>query len=161
MMRSEIIYVLHIYVAFWMTSPIIVKFCMQKLDAKIFIDFFSEIDLNTQKQRYVDSLCYNSLETPCRTTNCIPHRRCSTVLNDSKSLTFFTYDSFIQDSELFHLNFHSLHRMSAFYSKRLVYRLGTFAAVIWNFIEYIESTLNSVCSNVTPDDRWSKKYSAE
>ena len=38
---------------------------MKKVGTKIFIDLFSEIDLGTLKQRYVDSLCYNSLETPC------------------------------------------------------------------------------------------------
>ena len=39
---------------------------MQKVGTKIFMDLFSEIDLGILKQRYVDSLCYNSLETPCR-----------------------------------------------------------------------------------------------
>ena len=48
-----------------MSSPIIMKFCMQKLKTKIFRNLFSEIDLSGQKQRYVDSLCCNSLETPC------------------------------------------------------------------------------------------------
>ena len=38
---------------------------MKKLQTKIFLDLFSEINLSSQKQRYVDSLCYNSLETPC------------------------------------------------------------------------------------------------
>ena len=45
---------------------IIMKFCMPKLKTKIFEELFSEIDLSLQKQRYVDSLCCNSLETPCR-----------------------------------------------------------------------------------------------
>ena len=45
------------------------KFDMQKVGTKIFMDLFSEIDLGTYKQRYVDSLCYNSLETPCREKN--------------------------------------------------------------------------------------------
>ena len=49
-----------------MSCLIIMKFCMQKLQTKIFVDLFSEIDLSSQKLRYVDSLCYNSLETPCR-----------------------------------------------------------------------------------------------
>ena len=45
---------------------IIMKFCMPKLKTKIFVELFSEIDYSSQKQRYVDSLCCNSLETPCR-----------------------------------------------------------------------------------------------
>ena len=36
--------------------PIIMKFDMQKVGTKIFIDLISEIDLSTQKLRYVDSL---------------------------------------------------------------------------------------------------------
>ena len=47
--------------------PIIMKFDMQKVGTKIFTDFFSEIDFGIKKQRYIDSLCYNSLEIPCRT----------------------------------------------------------------------------------------------
>ena len=48
-----------------MSSPIIMKFFMLKVKTKIFTDLFSEINLSSKKQRYVDSLCYNSLETPC------------------------------------------------------------------------------------------------
>ena len=52
-----------------MSSLTIMKFCMLKLQTKIFLELFSEINLSSYKQRYVDSLCYNSLETPCNNNN--------------------------------------------------------------------------------------------
>ena len=35
------------------------------MQTKIFLNLFSDFDLRTKKQKYVDSLCCNSLETPC------------------------------------------------------------------------------------------------
>ena len=41
------------------------KFYTQKSQTKIFLELYSEFDLSSWKQRYVDSLCCNWLWTPC------------------------------------------------------------------------------------------------